>query len=66
MIFGKSVVAFLVSLFIAICVFFLAQWAIPLVFGLVGFHMPDNIINIFSLLVAAGCFYWGVWRGPIA
>ncbi len=54
---GQSIVNILISLFIAICIFFIAQWAIPLIFGLVGFSFPANIVNIISLLIAAGCFY---------
>lgn len=57
MIFGQTVVRLLVSIFLGICIFFIAQWAIPLVFGLVGFNIPANIVNIFALLIAAGCFY---------
>ena len=65
MLFGYSVVSILVWLFVAICVFFLAQWAIPLVFGLVGFSMPRNIVNIFSLLIAAGVMIGGTRRGLV-
>ena len=64
MLFGRSVIMWLVLAFIAICVFFIAQWLIPLLFGLVGFAMPANIVNIFALLIAAGIFYGGYVRGP--
>ena len=35
MLFGRSVIAWLIIAFVAICVFFIAQWLIPLLFGLV-------------------------------
>jgi hypothetical protein len=64
MIFGRSVIHWIILAVIAICVFFLAQWLIPLVFGLVGVSIPPNIVNILALLIALGCFYGGYsWRG---
>ncbi len=60
---GQSMISILIAAFIAICVFFIAQWVIPLIFGLVGFHFPENIVNIFALLIAAGCFYGWYRRG---
>lgn len=59
MIFGRSVIHWLVIALVAVCVFFLAQWLIPLVFSLVGVHIPENIVNILALLIAVGLFYWG-------
>ena len=59
MIFGRSVIHWIIVAVIAICIFFLAQWLIPLVFGLVGVQIPANIVNILALLIAIGVFYGG-------
>ncbi len=67
MICGRSVIHWIIVAVIAICVFFLAQWLIPLVFGLVGVHIPENIVNILALLIALGCFYGGyTYKGRVA
>lgn len=60
---GKSVVWWLITALITIAVFFLAQWIIPLIFGLIGFAIPPHIVNIIALLIAVGVFYGG-WRRP--
>ncbi len=66
MIFGRSVIHWLIVVFIAICVFVLARWLIPLLFGMIGFPIPDQIVIILSLLIALGVVYGGrSWRtGP--
>ena len=66
MIFGRSVIHWIVVIFIAVCVFILAKWAIPLLFGLVGVSIPDQIVVILSLLIALGVIYGGYsWRGSV-
>ena len=62
MLFGKSVIWWLLVAFLATCIFFLAQWVIPLLFGLVGFAFPPHITNVIALLVAAGIVYGGYTR----
>jgi hypothetical protein len=67
MIFGRSVIHWLIVVFVAICVFILAKWLIPLLFGLVGFAVPDQISTILALLIALGVV-WGGWSwrtGPV-
>ena len=59
---GKSVAYWLFLAFIAICLFFLFQWLIPLIFSLVGFGIPPHIVNILALLIAAGVFGYGYAR----
>jgi len=68
MILGRPIVHWLITILIAICVFFVAQWLIPLVFGLVGVSIPTNIVNILSLLIALGVVFGGYSyrRGPVA
>ena len=61
---GRSIVSLLILAFIAVCVFFVAQWLIPLVFGLIGFAIPIHIVNILALLIAAGVVYGGYSRVP--
>jgi hypothetical protein len=65
MILGRSIVFWIVVAFIAICVFFVAQWLIPLLFGLVDVIIPAKIVNILAILVAAGVFYGGWNRGVV-
>lgn len=68
MILGRSVVHWLVVIFVAICVFVLASWLIPLLFGMIGFPIPSNIVTILALLIALGVVWGGYgWRsGPVA
>ena len=63
---GKNLITILISAFIAICVFFVFQWLIPLIFGLVGFAVPGHIVNILAMLIAVGIFYYGGWRWKVA
>ena len=62
MLLGRSIIYWLLLALIAICIFFLAQWLIPMLFALVGFGMPAHIVNIFALLIAVGVFYGGYVR----
>lgn len=62
MILGRSVISWLILAFIAICLFFVAQWLIPLLFGLVGVAIPLRIVNILALLIALGVGYGGYSR----
>jgi putative effector of murein hydrolase LrgA (UPF0299 family) len=59
MILGRSVVHWIIVFIIAVCIFFVAQWLIPLIAGLIGLAVPGNIVNILALLIALGCFYGG-------
>jgi hypothetical protein len=59
MILGRSVIHWLVLIFVGICIFILAKWLIPLVFGLIGFAIPDQISTILALLIALGCCWGG-------
>ncbi len=59
MILGRSVIHWLLIIFIAVCIFILARWAIPLIFGLIGVAIPDQIVTILSLLIAVGFLYGG-------
>jgi hypothetical protein len=56
---GRSIIHWIVLIFIAVCVFILAKWAIPLLFGLVGVAVPDQIATILSLLIAVGVIWGG-------
>ena len=65
MLFGRSVIHWIIVLFIAVCVF-IPPRAIPLLFGLVGFQIPDQIATILALLIALGCVWRLPWRGTAA
>ena len=65
MIFGVSVIEWVLRIFVAVCVFILAKWAIPLLFGLVGVSVPDQISTILALLIAIGILWgWHVHYRP--
>ncbi|GAC1648712.1 MAG: hypothetical protein NVS4B6_23650 [Mycobacterium sp.] len=59
MILGRSVIHWVILAFVAICVFFLAEWLIPLLFGAIGVDVPKNIVVILSALIALGCVFGG-------
>ena len=56
---GRSIIHWIILVFIAICVFILAKWAIPLLFALVGVAIPDQIATILALLIAVMCIWGG-------
>ena len=65
MILGRSVIGWIVLAFIAVCVFILARWLIPLVFGAIGVNIPDQIVLVLSLLIALGVVWGGYsYRRP--
>lgn len=63
MLLGRSVITWIIIVFVAACLFFIAQWLIPLLFGLIGLAVPRNIVNILSLLIAIGTVYGGYTKG---
>ena len=66
MLFGRSVIHWIFTVFLAVCIFVLARYFIPLLFGLIGVGLPDQIATILALLCAVGFFYGGyVYRRPI-
>lgn len=67
MIFGRAILFWIVIFLVAICIFFLAQWLIPILFGLVGVDIPGHITNILALLLAIGVVVggWRGWPGPV-
>jgi hypothetical protein len=67
MLLGRPVIHWIVLAFVAVCVFILAKWLIPLLFGAIGVNIPDQIVLILSLLIALGVV-WGGWSyrtGPV-
>lgn len=64
MLLGRSVISWVVIVFVAICVFIIARWAIPLLFSLVGFVVPLQIATVLALLIAVGVVYSGWTRFP--
>ena len=65
MIFGRSVIFWVLIAFIAVCVFILAQWAIPLLFGFVDVTIPSKVVNVLAILIAVGVFYGWYSRGVV-
>ncbi len=63
MLLGRSVIYWIVTILIAVCVFIVAKWAIPLLFALVGIMVPDQIATILALLIALGVV-WGGYSRP--
>ena len=62
--FGYSLVVLILFALIAICIFVVAAWLIPVLFALVGFPIPARIANILALLIAFGVVYGN--RGRLA
>lgn len=63
MIFGRSILRWIVLAFLAVCVFVVAAWLIPLLFGAVGFPIPPQIVTILALLLALSVVWGGYgWR----
>ncbi len=58
MIFGRSVISWLIGIFVAICVFVIFRWLIPVIFALVGVAIPDQVVTVLCLLIAVGAFYY--------
>jgi hypothetical protein len=68
MILGRSVISWIILAIVAVCVFILARWLIPLLFGVIGVAIPDQIVLVLSFLIALGVV-WGGWSyrsGPVA
>ncbi len=61
MILGHSILHWLLLAIVAIIVFFIAQWLIPIIFGLVSVDIPHHIVNMLALLLAIGVLVGG-WR----
>jgi len=59
MILGRSILHWVVTILVAVLVFLLAMWLIPLIFGLIGIAIPGTIVTIIALLIAIGV----VWGG---
>ena len=64
--FGRPLIHMILIVFVAVCVFVLAQWAIPLLFGFVDVSIPTKVVNVLALLIAIGVVYGGWTRGVVA
>ena len=58
MVLGRSVLSWVLAVFIAVCVFILAKWAIPVLFALVGFIVPPQIASVLAILIAVGVVFY--------
>lgn len=56
------IVWWVIHALIAVLLFFLVQWLLPAILGLVGVGMPANIVTIVALLVAL-CYLLSAWQG---
>lgn len=65
MLFGRSIITWIVLIVVGICLFILAKWLIPLLFGVVGIAIPDLISTVLALLIALGVIWGGYARGPV-
>jgi uncharacterized membrane protein len=63
------IVWWIVHALIAVLLFFLVEWLLPLVLGLIGIAIPANIVTILALLVALcyliGAYQGNWWRRPV-
>jgi hypothetical protein len=63
--FGRPLIFLILLIFVAVCVFILAQWAIPLLFGFVDVTIPSKVVNVLALLIAIGVLYGGWTRNVV-
>lgn len=67
MILGRSIIHWVVVILVAVLVFLLAMWLIPLLFGLVGIAIPPTIVTVIALLIAIGVVWGGYgYSRPVA
>jgi putative effector of murein hydrolase LrgA (UPF0299 family) len=63
-----NVVWWVIHIVIAVLIFFLVEWLLPALAGLLGVPIPGQIVTIIALLLAllylAGGYYGGWWRRP--
>jgi hypothetical protein len=63
MILGRTVIHWIVLAIICVCVFIIARWLIPVLFGAIGVDIPEQIVLVLSLLIALGVLWGGYgWR----
>jgi hypothetical protein len=56
----NTLLAWLLHALVAVLIFFVVQWLLPLLLGLVGLSLPDNILILIALVLALGYFVGGV------
>jgi pilus assembly protein TadC len=65
MIAGNSWVGWILSPILAVFVFLVLMWLVPLLAALVGLAIPHVIVVLGCLLVAAFVLFNGYWRGRL-
>jgi hypothetical protein len=65
MLLGRSIVTWVILAIVAVVVFLIAQWLLPLLFGVVDVTVPSRVVNGLSLLLALGVIVYG-WSRPVA
>jgi hypothetical protein len=63
--FGRPLIFLILLVFVTICVFVLAQWAIPLLFSVVDVTVPSKVVNVLAILIAIGILYGGWSRNVV-
>jgi hypothetical protein len=55
------IVWWILQALVALLLFFLVEWLLPLILGLIGVAIPANIVTIVALLVAV-CYLLSAWQ----
>jgi phage-related holin len=64
-IFGDSLAGWVIRLIAAVFVFLFVQWAIPLLLHALGIPVPEQLVTVFALLVAALVLFGNLWWGRV-
>ncbi len=51
-VFGRSLVSWIISIVAAVLAFMLIKWLLPLLFNALHFPVPDAIVTVLAILVA--------------
>lgn len=67
MLLGRSVIYWILIVFIACVLFLLAIELIPLLFGIIDVVLSPRLVKLLALLIAVGVIWYGGWgRGGAA
>lgn len=63
MIYGRSVIWWVIAVIVAVLIFVVVKWLLLLVAASLHIAIPDAVASALAALVAIGAFYGG-WRQP--
>ena len=66
MLLGRSIIYWIIIVFIACVVFLLGLELIPLLFGIIDITLSSRLVKLLSLLIAVGIVWYGGWGRGVA